>query len=251
MELKQLATGRMTRKGYVLFGRIHLCLNKPSQEGSNATFSLVEYVYVWIGSPQVTYWQIVLVRDLCLSYVAHPALFGPYSLGVRPLKWTCKKMINTQPRRSEMIEALTYQGCRLIILDHNIYMDENMYNTRANGSGVIRPKMSNVPRSAGLLLRCAWVLVVSNINEVVGSVVQVFADHKGSFPRWGELVHICLILDKPEHQVTLLKGSSFNLSTMIATQILLVYHRTSLRKVTLFIQQIKSILTCFSFSVST
>ena len=46
MELKQLATGRMTRKGYVLFGQIRLCLNKPSQEGSNATFSLVEYAYV-------------------------------------------------------------------------------------------------------------------------------------------------------------------------------------------------------------
>ena len=41
MELKQLATGRMTRKGYVLFGRIRLCLDKPGQEGSNAMFSLV------------------------------------------------------------------------------------------------------------------------------------------------------------------------------------------------------------------
>ena len=41
MELKQLATGRMTRKGYVLFGRIRLCLNKRGQQGSNAMFSLV------------------------------------------------------------------------------------------------------------------------------------------------------------------------------------------------------------------
>ena len=57
MELKQLATGRMTRKGYVLFGRIRLCLDKPGQEGSNAMFSLVEYAYVWTGSPQVTYLQ--------------------------------------------------------------------------------------------------------------------------------------------------------------------------------------------------
>ena len=46
MELKQLATGRMTRKGYVLFGRIRLCLNKPGQEDSNAMFSLVENAYV-------------------------------------------------------------------------------------------------------------------------------------------------------------------------------------------------------------
>ena len=58
MELKQLVTSRMTGKGYVLFGRIRLCLNKPGQEGSNAMFSLVEYAYVWIGSPQVIYWRV-------------------------------------------------------------------------------------------------------------------------------------------------------------------------------------------------
>ena len=58
MELKQLVTGRMTRKGYVLFGWICLRLNKPGQEGNNAMFSLVEYAYVWIGSPQMTYWQV-------------------------------------------------------------------------------------------------------------------------------------------------------------------------------------------------
>ena len=77
MELKQLATGRMTRKGYVIFGRIRLCLDKPGQDGSNAMFSLVEYAYVWTGSPQVTNWQIVLIRDLCLSCDVHPTLFGP------------------------------------------------------------------------------------------------------------------------------------------------------------------------------
>ena len=36
MELKKLATGRMTRKGYVLFGRIRLCLDKPGQEGTDS-----------------------------------------------------------------------------------------------------------------------------------------------------------------------------------------------------------------------
>ena len=65
MELKQLAKGRMTRKGYVLFGRIRLCLKRK---------------------PPSDVLQIVLIGDLCLSYVVHPTLFGPCSLGVRPLK---------------------------------------------------------------------------------------------------------------------------------------------------------------------
>ena len=93
-------------------------------------------------------------------------------------KWSYELTIKNQILRNETTKALNYQGCQLYYTNHNIYMGRNTYNTRSGGSGVIRPKMSNVPRPPGLLLRCAWVLVVSNINEVVGSIVKVF-------PVWG------------------------------------------------------------------
>ena len=94
-------------------------------------------------------------------------------------KWPYEVTIKTQILRNETTEALNHQGCRLYYTNHNIYIGKSMYITRARGSGVIRPKMSNIPRPAGLLLRLAWVLVLSNINEVVWPVVQIFADTKG------------------------------------------------------------------------
>ena len=66
-------------------------------------------------------------------------------------------------------------------------------------------------------------------------------------------MHISLILDKPEHQVAFLKGSGFNPAAVITAQILLVSRRTSRRKVTLLIQQVKCILTrlfIISFNIS-
>ena len=42
-----------------------------------------------------------------------------------------------------------------------------MYIMRAGGSSVIRPKLSYVPRPAGLLLRLTRVFVLSNIDKVV------------------------------------------------------------------------------------
>ena len=58
-----------------------------------------------------------------------------------------------------------------------------MYIRRAYNSGVVRPKESYVPWPLCPLLRLTLVFMLSNINEVVGSVVQIFANHKGSFPR--------------------------------------------------------------------
>ena len=75
--------------------------------------------------------------------------------------------------RNETTEALNYQVCRLYYIDHNIYIDKSMYNTRAGGSCVIRPKMSNIPGPAGLLLRVACIQVFSYINEVIRPVIQV------------------------------------------------------------------------------
>ena len=46
-----------------------------------------------------------------------------------------------------------------------------MYIMRAGGSSSVRPKMSDIPRPAGLLLRLTCVFVLSDINEVVGPVV--------------------------------------------------------------------------------
>ena len=66
-------------------------------------------------------------------------------------------------------------------------------------------------------------------------------------------MHICSILDEPEHQVTFLKGPGFNPAAMITMQILLLYRRTSRRQVTLLIQEVEIILTFFfviSFDVS-
>ena len=72
-----------------------------------------------------------------------------------------------------------------LLLYHNIYMAErNMYTTRAGGSSVVRPKMSNIPWPAGPFLQRAWVLVVPNINKVMWPIIQILVDHKGSFPRW-------------------------------------------------------------------
>ena len=70
-------------------------------------------------------------------------------------------------------------------IDHNIYIVKNMYMIGAYGSGVVGPKMSNIPRPVGLLLQLAWVFVLSNIDNVVSPVVQILVDHKGSFPWWG------------------------------------------------------------------
>ena len=65
-----------------------------------------------------------------------------------------------------------------------IIYTQNMYIRRTGGSGVVRPKMSNIPRPVGLLLRLTWVFVLSNIDKVVWPVVQILPDHKGSFSRW-------------------------------------------------------------------
>ena len=51
--------------------------------------------------------------------------------------------------------------------DHNIYIVKNMCIRGAYGSGVVRSKMSYIPRSASLLLLLARVFVLSNIDEVV------------------------------------------------------------------------------------
>ena len=68
---------------------------------------------------------------------------------------------------------------------YNIYIVINMYIRKVCGSSLVRPKKGYIPRPLGLLLRFTWVFVLSNINEVVWPVVQIFADHKRSFPRWG------------------------------------------------------------------
>ena len=60
-----------------------------------------------------------------------------------------------------------------------------MYIKRAGVSSVVRLKMCNIPRPAGLFLRRALVLVVSNIYKVILPVVHILADRKVSFPRWG------------------------------------------------------------------
>ena len=55
-----------------------------------------------------------------------------------------------------------------LLLYHNIYMAEiNMYITRVGSSSVVRPKLSYVPRPAGLLLRFTQVLMLPDINEVI------------------------------------------------------------------------------------
>ena len=42
-----------------------------------------------------------------------------------------------------------------------------MYIMRASGSSVVRPKMSDIPRPAGLFLRLTRVFVLSSIDRVV------------------------------------------------------------------------------------
>ena len=42
-----------------------------------------------------------------------------------------------------------------------------MYIIRAGSSSVVRPKMSNIPRPTGLLLRLMRVFMLSNIDKVV------------------------------------------------------------------------------------
>ena len=136
---------------------------------------------------------------------------------------------NKNNRDPALAEAPVYY------IDHNIYIVITMYIRRAYGSSIVRPKMSYIPRSMGLLLRFTWIFVLSNIDKVVWSVVQIFVDHKRSFPRWGQLVHISLILDEPEHQIAFLKSSDFNPAVVIMTQVLLVNRRTSRCNITLLI----------------
>ena len=42
-----------------------------------------------------------------------------------------------------------------------------MYTTRAGSSSVIRPKLSDIPRPTGLLLRFTRIFTLPNINEVI------------------------------------------------------------------------------------
>ena len=55
-------------------------------------------------------------------------------------------------------------------------------------------------------------------------------------------MRICLILDEPEHEITFLEDPGFNPAAMITAQVLLVNRLTGCRHITLFVQQVKSIL---------
>ena len=75
--------------------------------------------------------------------------------------YVTKKIYKTNDKGPALARMSVYY------IDHNIYIVKNMYIMGAYGLGIVRPKMSNIPRSASLFLRRAWVLVVSNINKVV------------------------------------------------------------------------------------
>ena len=53
---------------------------------------------------------------------------------------------------------------------------------------------------------------------------------------------ICLILDEPEHKVAFLEDPGFDPAVMITAQVLLVNRGASCGHITLFVQQVKSIL---------
>ena len=58
-----------------------------------------------------------------------------------------KKIYKTNGRGPTLVRMPVYY------IDHNIYIVKNMYMIGAYGSGVVRPKMSNIPWPAGLHLR--------------------------------------------------------------------------------------------------
>ena len=57
------------------------------------------------------------------------------------------------------------------LLLYVIYTQYKYIHIRAGGSSIVRPKMSDIPRPAGLLFRLTWVFVLSNIDEVIWPIV--------------------------------------------------------------------------------
>ena len=59
-----------------------------------------------------------------------------------------------------------------------------MYISRANGSGIVRPKMSYVPRPVGLPLMYVSLYALEYRSDSMTRCAD-FADHERSLPWWG------------------------------------------------------------------
>ena len=66
--------------------------------------------------------------------------------------------------------------------------------------------------------------IVLDVVETVRSVVENLGDDEGSFPRRGKLVLFLLI--HSENQISFLEGSTLHVSSVEATQVLLVDGRS-------------------------
>jgi hypothetical protein len=76
-----------------------------------------------------------------------------------------------------------FQGRRLLFIIDNIYI-RGMYKIpRARTLGVIGSQMSYIPGPVGLFFRCSRLLLRPKINQIIRPIINIFADHKGSFPR--------------------------------------------------------------------
>ena len=63
--------------------------------------------------------------------------------------------------------------------DRDVYIDES----RTGGLSIVWPKVSNIPRPLSLFTRSARLVTLPYINEIIGAIVEISADHKRSFPR--------------------------------------------------------------------
>ena len=85
-------------------------------------------------------------------------------------------------------------------------------------SSVKGTQLVNVPWAFRLLV----IVARSHVDQVVGAVMQRFADHKGAFPRSGEFMHAIRLLDQSEDQVAFAEGAMMNSAVVVTTQALLV-----------------------------
>ena len=58
-----------------------------------------------------------------------------------------------------------------------MYIDES----RTGGVNIVWPKVSNIPWPLSLFTRSAKLVTLPYINEIIGTVVEISANHKRSF----------------------------------------------------------------------
>ena len=79
-----------------------------------------------------------------------------------------------------------------------------------------------------------------DVVKTVRPIVEDLGDDEGAFPRRSKLVWFVLI--HSENQIPFLEGSTSHISGVETAQILLVNRGASCGYITLFVQQVKSIL---------